>query len=162
MPGAHLHVRPPAGGARRPASRRRTIAAGVAIVSSLVLGAACAAPPSLASTHGVLHSRSARVAEASHSLITATEFSRVSEITLYDAVRRLRPEFLLARNPSLSRPLGSLPVAYLDGLRLGDATELRRLSASEAWTVELLAPSAARMRFVGPHDGGAIVVTRRR
>lgn len=70
----------------------------------------------------------------------------------YDAVRRLRPEWLNTRSGRY------LPV-YVNGSRFGErVTALRQLNVSNISRLELLSSSEATTRFGSGNMNGAIVV----
>jgi len=86
-----------------------------------------------------------------------SEINAVSPVTAYDAVLRLRPTALnSAGGPSFA------PTVYLDGLRLGGADELQRISAIDIVGIQFLSPIEAAAKF-GPtgRGGGAILLTTR-
>ena len=109
---------------------------------------ACALPPSSASRFA---------APRSFTQYSEPQIAAVHPITAYDAVERLRPTAL---NPSGAK--GFDPTIYLDGLRLGGAVELTRISAMDIVEIRFLTPIEAAAKF-GPslQGGGAILLTSR-
>ena len=98
-----------------------------------------------------------RLTPRSFTHFSETEISAVRPVTAYDAVLRLRPTALNpAGGPSFE------PTVYLDGLRLGGAEELNRISAIDVVGIEFLTPIEAAAKF-GPtgRNGGAILLTTR-
>ena len=93
-------------------------------------------------------------------LITADEISRISVMTAYDVVKRLRPYFLASRGPtSIADPRPTTPVVYLDGVRYGDVSALVGIEASRIATIRYISGPEAQQRFGGDNVGGAILVT---
>jgi hypothetical protein len=122
----------------------------VAIACALAL-AACA--------HGT---RAARDRAPSHDsdLLTTEELSGVIGSTVYDAVRQLRPEWLMRGHPGavLARTQGDL-ILYVDGTRYGAGIEgLRTLTLRSVASVQYFSPGAAQARFGAGHISGAIEV----
>ncbi len=96
-------------------------------------------------------------------LITAEEIEGTGALTAYEAVERLRRQWLVSRGAhSLEKPEPSLPVVYLGGTRLGELDELRNIRASEVEQLRYLDARAATTRYGSDHDGGVILVTVRR
>ena len=99
---------------------------------------------------------------SSRMVITAQEIEDAVAVDAYDAVRVLRPEWLIPRNTDiLGRfPQATLPV-YLDDFRLGDADDLRGLAADRIESIRFISAAAAIARWgVGNNYGVIQVVTR--
>src|SRR3954471_24697864 len=91
-------------------------------------------------------------------LITATEIAGVNGSTVYDAVQRLRPAWLLRSRPNPALP-NQILVLYVDGQRYGGGIDgLRTLPLRSAYSVEFLSPTQAQARFGPGHSIGAIEV----
>lgn len=128
--------------ALRPAIRR------LAGALLLALGAACARPHT-ADTPGT----------RSSDVITIDEIRRSQSQNAYDAVRRLRPSFLVSRGPTtLVQRNDRAPVVYLDSRRYGDVESLRNLTVDGIFEVRFLSPNQAQIRFGMNHAGGVIHV----
>ena len=83
-------------------------------------------------------------------------------ITAWEAVQLGRPQWLRLRAaPTFDSPRPAEPVVYLDGIRVGNLDELRRLRAVVVERMEYLSPSDATNRFGTNHEGGTILVTTR-
>lgn len=95
-----------------------------------------------------------------HDLITAEELERVRDYTLYDAIRRLRPNFLKSRAvTAYGRPASSPLMLYVDGEKMDSIDDLRRISPSEVLEVRFYEPQIANTRFARYNNsGGAINV----
>lgn len=89
-------------------------------------------------------------------VITAEEISSVSVGTAYEAVQRLRPEFLRPRGG------GAMPVLYVDGVRMGEVGDLRSYTPASILRVEYVSASDATTRWGTGHTGGALEVSTRR
>jgi len=97
---------------------------------------------------------------ASHDsdLITARDFSAVTGSTVYDAVRQLRPEWIMRSRPNLVLPNQNL-IIYVDGNRYGSGIDgLRLITIRSAYSVRYFSPSNAEGRFGPGHFLGAIEV----
>lgn len=92
-------------------------------------------------------------------LITAEELAAKSAQTLYDAVRALRPQWMMRGRPTALMPQneGQL-VVYVDGTRFGSIESLRQLVPSVASAVRYYSPSDAEAHFGPGHLNGAIEV----
>ncbi len=119
------------------------------LVVSLVVLAACAhaahMPRDVAASHD-------------SDLITARDFSAVTGSTVYDAVRQLRPEWIMRSRPNLVLPNQNL-IIYVDGNRYGSGIDgLRLITIRSAYSVRYFSPSSAEGRFGPGHLLGAIEV----
>ncbi len=96
----------------------------------------------------------------SHDVITVEELSRVREISLYDAVRRLRPHFLKSRATTAFGKEPSSPLMlYVDGDKRDSIDDLRRISPGEVLEVRFYEPQIANTRFARYNNAaGAIAV----
>lgn len=92
-------------------------------------------------------------------VITAEEITARPAQTLYDAVRALRPEWMMRNRPTALMPQqeGQL-IVYVDGTRFGNVESLRQFVPSSVQTVRYYSPSAAEARFGPGHLHGAIEV----
>jgi len=78
---------------------------------------------------------------------------------LYDAVRALRPAWLMRRGPTTLMPQneGAL-IVYVDGHRFGNAESLRQFVPTGVNSVRYFSPTDAEARFGPGHLHGAIEV----
>lgn len=93
-------------------------------------------------------------------LLTADELSGVSGSTVYDAVRQLRPEWILRSrpNPVLQAKQVNL-IIYVDGARYGAGIDgLRLITIRSAASVRYFSATNAEGRFGPGHLLGAIEV----
>lgn len=89
--------------------------------------------------------------------IAADELATVSELDLFSAVQRLRPQWL--------RPgtRGALPGLIVDGTpQSGGVEQLRSYQAADVGSLELMNASDATTRYGTGYTQGAIVVNTRR
>ena len=96
-------------------------------------------------------------------LITTDELSHSSEIFLYDAIRRVRPNFLQPRGvAAFGAPQTTELSLYVNGERMDSIDDLRRISCTEVLEVRFYEPQLANTKFAGHNNaGGAIAVTLR-
>jgi hypothetical protein len=123
------------------------------LVSAALLGGALAG----------CHHRTAGVDSGGH-LITASELDRVKNVTLYEAVAKLRPHFL--RNRTVTA-FGKAPtrqiMVYVDGEKMDGLDDLRRLWPSDVEEVRFYEPQLANTHFARYNNaGGAIAVKLRK
>ena len=100
-----------------------------------------------------------RKARRDPNAITAEEIATQPAQTLYDAVRALRPAWMMRGRPTALMPQneGQL-IVYVDGTRYGTVESLRQLVPSVAMAVRYYSPSDAEARFGPGHLNGAIEV----
>jgi hypothetical protein len=103
-------------------------------------------------------------------LITAEEIAAHPARDLHELVRAIRPAWLRAPAASttdIRRGSENLPdvrarlVVMLDGARIGELEELRRIPITTVGEVRYLDSRDAVARFGGEFSGGAILVTSR-
>lgn len=92
-------------------------------------------------------------------LITAEELAAKPAQTLYDAIRALRPAWMMRGRPTTLMPQneGQL-IVYVDGTRYGTIETLRQFVPSIAQAVRYYSPSDAEAHFGPGHLNGAIEV----
>ena len=102
---------------------------------------------------------SAPTARRDPNLITAEELSSKQAQTLYDAIRALRPAWMMRSRPTTLMPQneGAL-IVYLDGQRFGSIESLRQFVPNAVQAVRYYSPSNAEARFGPGHMHGAIEV----
>ncbi len=92
-------------------------------------------------------------------VITAEELATVNETNLYDAVKRLRPMFLVSRGAtSLRIGASTLPRVYLDGSPYGDAETLRSMPLVGIHEVRFMDARDATTMYGTGHTAGIIMV----
>lgn len=93
-------------------------------------------------------------------VLTEDEIARVSVVSAFDAVQRLRPQFLSYRGEtSLLNTSSPEPTVYLDGVRYGELATLRGIPAADVATITLYRAWASATRFGTGNMGGVIEVT---
>ncbi|MGH7717804.1 MAG: hypothetical protein ACREON_03020 [Gemmatimonadaceae bacterium] len=124
-----------------------TVAVGVALVS-------CAPLRSTAGEHELQTST-----YSAKNVVSASELGGASERSLYDALRRVRPELLWRRYPSPSNPQGYYAALVIDGTPMGNALDARTIPARQVREVRFMDRSEALLRYGAGSEGGAIVVS---
>lgn len=95
-------------------------------------------------------------------LITAEEMAEANVNYAYEAVERLRPNWLVWRpGRSSTDPKPLVPVVFLDDTFLGDIDELRLIVASEILEIRFLDDREAVYRYGTTYNSGIIQVIRR-
>lgn len=105
------------------------------------------------------------------SVITQDELvdPAVSELTAYEAIQRLRPNFLSTRGTqTIAYPSSNGIVesesgkvhASIDNSGVLDLDQLKRIRASSVIEIRLLSPAAAMQRFGGSAKSGAVIAVR--
>ena len=106
--------------------------------------------------------RARRAPPASTTVLLADEIRAVGARTAYEAVLRLRPEWLRRRGAvSIRDPGSGEVVVYVDGVRLGGPGSLGSIPVGSIVLIEYLNPSDAAGRYGPGHLGGAIQVRTR-
>jgi hypothetical protein len=127
-------------------------------IAIVLLTAALAACASHATPPG------ARAGRADPEMITGDELTRSTASNLYDAVRNLRPAWMMRSRPTavLQQQQAQL-IVYVDGTRYGTLETLRQIVPAGIIYVKYFSAGAAEARFGPGHLLGAIeVVTRQR
>ena len=102
-----------------------------------------------------------RPPKSSSTLITAEEIERTGMGNAFDAVQRLRPRWLRAREVlSLDNnaPRMAQIRVYIDDRDQGDLEYLKTIPAERILTLEFVSSNEAGARY-GPSEGPGIVVT---
>ena len=101
-------------------------------------------------------------ARGDRNLITREELVATNSVNLYDAVEKLRPEWLTSRGPtSVSDPTPTMPSVYMNGQQLGKAEYLREVLVADVTEVRFWAAGQAAAKFGMGHPRGVIELTRR-
>jgi hypothetical protein len=95
-------------------------------------------------------------------LITQDEISYSRATTAYDAIQRLRANFLSRRGETtiLGRS-STYPTVYVDGLKFGGIDALRAIPAGQVATIRLYRSWDAATRYGNSSASGVIDVTTR-
>jgi len=111
-------------------------------------------------------SASAPAGASSRYVITEAELPTSGTETAYDAIQRLRPEFLRAR-PAQSYSLqenggatgpAPAPALIVNGQRAGELADLRQIAATSLKTVRYYNIEQAKRKFGMQYNGGAIEI----
>ena len=96
--------------------------------------------------------------------ITAADIARVNAASAYDAVVKLRANFLRSRGvSSFMQPVrSSHPIVFIDGMEIGTLFELRSLPAAEVAEIRFLSSGEATIRYGDGYMAGVILVTTKR
>lgn len=94
-----------------------------------------------------------------HNLLTTEELAPIGDLDLYDAIRRLRPNFLRSHGGQGVQSGMTDVVLYVGNTRMPDIDQLHTILAKQVKEVAFLEPQQANARFGGNNAGGAIVVT---
>lgn len=85
--------------------------------------------------------------------IVESELQSMQQLSVYDAIGRLRPNWLRGRG-------SALPVVMVDGNRQGGGMDvLRSLSVVDVQELRFMSAADATTRYGTGFDGGAILVT---
>ena len=122
------------------------------IVSSLAVVAMACSPP-----------RSQVPGSVDTQIITEEEIDASRAATAYEAIQKLRANFLSYRgetslNRNQSQPF---PTVYVDGMEFGQIASLRTIPASQVSTIRLYRSWEATTKFGTGKMGGVIAVTTR-
>ena len=96
---------------------------------------------------------------AQRNVVTVEELSQAGDVSVYEALERLRPQFLRGRI-ALGSAAESVPVAvYIGDLRMEGVDHLREVMVRAVKQVQYLEPQQANARFGGNNASGALVIT---
>ena len=93
-------------------------------------------------------------------MVTGAELEETLETTVYDALQRLRPQWLRARG--VARTGGNQSVSvFINRQRMGDVDFLRTLQPDVVREIRFYSGTEATMTFGSDNTGGVINITRR-
>ena len=123
-------------------------------VSVYACAAACASLLACASSSGTTSRHSSR------DVILREELFRASASNAYDAVERLRPQFLRTRGRASITAQGTESRGVLlDDRPFGTVAQLREIDLSQIEEIRFLSAAEAQQKYGMGYVGGAIVVT---
>jgi hypothetical protein len=99
---------------------------------------------------------------ASGSVITRQELEPLQSFTAYDAIARLRPNWLQTRGPTSLATGPTLPRVHINQSPAGSFDELRSMSTVEVESMEFMSPADATTLYGTGYPGGLILVRTRR
>lgn len=122
----------------------------VGILAAVLVGGCASAPGEYART------------APSREVILAQEIVAARVVNAYEAVSRLRPEYLRSRTFASSERARRTPLVYLDDMNLGSVDALRLIAVDRITSIRYLSPTEAHLRW-GPRalDGVIVVTTSR-
>jgi hypothetical protein len=86
--------------------------------------------------------------------------SSAETATAYDAIRRLRPNFLnYQAQTSVANPAPGVPVVYLNERFAGDLNLLNQLLVSQIESIRFYKPADAMIKYGTDRTGGVIAIT---
>lgn len=93
-------------------------------------------------------------------IITEQELAAANVSNAYEAVERLRPNFLRSRGPSsLRTDVTSLPTVYVGRQKYGDATALRQIPINTISQIRFYTASEASISYGMDNPNGVIEIT---
>jgi TonB-dependent Receptor Plug Domain len=110
-------------------------------------------------TTGCAHSKYHDLSGGSPDVITEDDIARVHAQTAYDAVTRLRANFLTRRgSTSVLNTSDPEPNVYLDDVFIGAVAQLRGIQASDVASIRVYRAWEVAARFGNGNLGGVIEV----
>ena len=99
---------------------------------------------------------------ATRSVLTQVQLAATNRTNLYEAIEKLRPEWLTSRGPtSVTNAEPTVPSVYMNGSMLGRAEYMREMGVLDVTEVRYWEPGPASARFGMGHPRGVIELTRR-
>lgn len=93
--------------------------------------------------------------------LTRAELSETNSSNLYDAIKKLRPEWLTSRGPtSVKDPTPATVDVYMNGTDLGGVESLRQVETLDVSEVRYWEAGPAAARFGMGHPRGVIELIR--
>lgn len=93
-------------------------------------------------------------------VLTRAEMSGVNAINAYEAVSRLRPQYLRRRGETSVMLRGSTQLhVYMDNMRLGGMEALHYVSVEALQSIRYMSAAEATMRWGVNHTGGALLLS---
>lgn len=94
--------------------------------------------------------------------LTQEQLAATNSLSLYDAIQKLRPDWLTSRGPtSVTDPTPAVASVYMAGTRLGRVDYLREMRVLDVTEVRYWDAGQASARFGMGHPRGVIEITRR-
>jgi hypothetical protein len=104
----------------------------------------------------------ARPERASRLTLSQEQLAGTNSDNLYDAIEKLRPDWLTSRGPtSVTNPAPSVVSVFMNGTMLGKAEYLKEMRVLDVSEVRFWDPGQASARFGMGHPRGVIEVTRK-
>ncbi len=94
-------------------------------------------------------------------VLTEADLEGIGELSVYEAVRRLKPNWFRPRGQSTLMGEEGLRI-YLDGSFYGDADSVRNIMVQNIQEIRFLDSRAATLRFGTGHTVGALLLTSKK
>ncbi len=105
---------------------------------------------------------STRTRSGSGTILTHDQLAAANSDNLYDAITKLRPEWLSSRGPtSVTDASPNAPDVYMNGSMLGKLDYLRQVRLLDVTEVKYWDAGSASARFGMGHPRGVIEITRK-
>ena len=101
----------------------------------------------VAATLGCATASSTPGVSRSQNLITEQEIAAITATNAFEAVEKLRPNFLHSRGANNSGSDSGLPDVYLGAVRYGDVSSLRNIAASEVREIRFYKGAEAATKY---------------
>ena len=113
----------------------------------------------LAMTLGSCGVHAAGTSAGAGNMLTAEQMLATGAESVYEAVERLRPEWLRSRGPvSLTDSSPAVPSIFIGGSHVGDVEQLRSLRIDDVSHIRYYEPGEAGVRYGMGHPRGVIDV----
>jgi hypothetical protein len=111
---------------------------------------------------GCASSGATRPRSGAGTTLTQEQLERANSDNLFDAIMKLRPEWLTSRGPtSVTDPTPTAVDVYMNGSMLGKADYLRQVRLLDVTEVKYWDAGSASARFGMGHPRGVIEITRK-
>ena len=98
-------------------------------------------------------------ARSNANVITEQEIAAAQTSNAYEAIQRLRPNFLHSRGPTtLNASTPTYPNVYVDGLRFGDITSLYNIPAMQVREIRYYTAGEGANKFGMDNTNGVIEI----
>ena len=112
---------------------------------------------------GCAPARNAIPGDYNASIISEYELNQSATNTAYEAIRRLRPQWLNYQPPTSVRdPAPPIPVVYVDESFVGDMSTLNQMLISQIESISFYKAPEAMIKYGTNRTGGVIAVTTRK
>ncbi len=128
----------------------------------ILFASACASGGSTnttAETNTAAATTTKRKGGSSRNVITAEELATANASTVYEAVERLRPQFLQTHGAVSMQDMTADILVYMDNVRVGGVDVLRRIEPGQVQEIRYVNAKDATTRYSTGHGGGVIEVT---
>ena len=110
---------------------------------------------------GCSHATAQGATPGSSNVLTQEQLAATNSANLYDAIAKLRPDWLTRRGPtSLSDPTPASVSVFMNGTLLGKVDYLAQMRVLDATAVRYWEAATASVRFGMGHPRGVIEITR--